>query len=651
RGILHSEWEHELTSGPRVRLRGLRFASQADRSLAVEAILVETDRPVALELETWPGASGPALVREDGDRGGSRWRVAGGLTRLASAQRERLRVGGRALAARHRNGHASWSWVAMPDRPALFWRVVSMARGEDEDLGRPARIHVERALRAGLPRLVDEHARAWTARWAASDVIVNGDEAAQRGLRFALYHLIGAANPDDDRVSIGARALTGDAYRGHVFWDTDTFLLPYFILTWPEAARAMLAYRHRTLPGARAKARRLGYRGALYAWESTDSGDETTPERIVLPDGTVVPVLCGTREHHISADVAYAVWLYWQATGDDRFLREAGAEIVLETARFWASRARLEEDGRYHIRGVIGPDEYHEEVDDSAYTNELARWNLERGVEVARLLAGRWPRRWAALRREIGLEPEELDRWPNVAAGLSVPVDPATGLLDEFAGFLGLEQVDLERYAGRTVPMDVVLGRERTRRSQVVKQADVVMLLALLWDRFPPAVREANFQYYAAHCGHGSSLSPAMHAAVAARLGNPELALRYLHQAIALDANDSMGNADLGVHIGAHGGLWQAIAFGFGGLSLGADGLALDPHLPSGWTSLCFPLSWRGRRLTVALERRSPLAVHVTLERGDPVTVTVGGLSRRVGAGAARDWRFDDAAGAWQADQ
>ena len=161
-------------------------------------------------------------------------------------------------------------------------------------------------------------------------------------MRFAVYHLTSAANPDDERVSIGARGLTGDAYFGHVFWDTEIYLLPFYTATWPEAARALLMYRYHTLPGARAKAARFGYKGALYAWESADTGEETTPENILGPDGEPIEVLTGKMEHHISADVAYAVWQYWRATGDEDFLLRAGAEIVLDTARFWASRAVAE---------------------------------------------------------------------------------------------------------------------------------------------------------------------------------------------------------------------------------------------------------------------------------------------------------------------
>ena len=191
-------------------------------------------------------------------------------------------------------------------------------------------------------------------------------------------------------------------------------------------------------------------------------------------------MLCGTQEQHISADVAYAVWQYWQATADEAFLLDAGAEILLETARFWSSRANLEADGRRHIRGVIGPDEYHEHIDDNAFTNVMARWNIRRALDVAALLRERWPERWATLSRRLGLDATELETWRRAADEMATGLDPKTGLFEQFAGYFALEQIDLADYAGRSVPMDVVLGRERTQRSQVIKQADVVALLALL---------------------------------------------------------------------------------------------------------------------------------------------------------------------------
>lgn len=638
RGVLVREWRWRDPRGRIVRLRTLRFASLADRALAAQFAHVEVEQPAPLTLEAWlePPGAGLVHVRADGEL--TIWRTAHAARWLAVANSATVRLGRRVLRSKTNGGGAQrWNWLARPARSASLARVIGVARGESaEHAGDEALAALRRARAVGPSRLLAAHTRAWADRWAASDVEVAGDDRAQQALRFAIYHLVSAANPEDERVSIGARALTGSVYNGHVFWDTEIFLLPFYTFTWPAAARALLLYRFHTLPAARAKAARMGYRGALYAWESAGSGAEATPPYAITSSGQVVVFRSATEEQHISADVAYAIWQYWQATDDVAFLLDAGAEIILETARFWASRAALEADGRYHIRGVIGPDEYHEGIDDNAYTNGLARWNLEWGLEVTDLLRARWPARWAGLRERLDLSTDELAAWHDVAGRLVTGPDARSGLFEQFAGFFDLEPIDLAAYALRTVPMDVLLGRERTQQSQVVKQADVVMLLALLWDRYSPAVRETNFRYYEPRCGHGSSLSPATHALVAARLGDVDLAEHYFRQAAAIDLDNTMGNTAGGVHIATLGGLWQAAVLGFGGLSLAANGLRLDPHLPRAWHALRFPVQWRGRLARIELGQEPP-SLTATLERGGSLRLEVGDLGHDLRAGEV--WR------------
>ena len=385
-------------------------------TLRVEGRIEQPVRHEARPGTERPGlVPGPATTVAPGSAGASAvlvWRTAATHVAIAIGAASRLRADdGDVVPGTAETGEGwlveRWEWEARLGSTYRLDRLVTIHTSRDG--GRPdeaAAVHVEHLVDDGGERVAAAHAQSWQARWQAADVAVEGDPEAQRALRFATYHLIGAANPEDAYVSVGARALTGDAYKGHVFWDTEIYLLPFYTFTWPEAARALLLYRHHTLPAAREKARRLGYAGALFAWESADSGEEATPAVVVTPEGEVVRILTGEQEHHISADVAYAVWQYWQATADDDFLREAGAEIVLETARFWASRGQVEADGRYHIRRVIGPDEYHEGVDDNAYTNGMAQWNLERGAEAARILgsagrsAGRiWPSASTSRRR------------------------------------------------------------------------------------------------------------------------------------------------------------------------------------------------------------------------------------------------------------
>jgi len=214
----------------------------------------------------------------------------------------------------------------------------------------------------------------------------------------------------------------------------------------------------------------MGYKGALYAWESADTGEETTPKRVVGPAGETIDILTGRMEHHITTDVAHAVWQYWRATGDEAFFIDAGAEILLETARFWASRAVAGADGKRHIRHVIGPDEYHEDedVDDNAFTNVMARWNIARGLEAIEVMRARWPDGAAAFCERLVLGEPELANWRDAVARIVTGLDPATGLYEQFAGYHKLEPLDLSLYADRKMPIDVVIGRERTQRSQVV---------------------------------------------------------------------------------------------------------------------------------------------------------------------------------------
>ena len=580
-GMIWRDWRHEDPAGRVTRFQECRLASGDDRRLMLQS--------VALTAETWAGE-----IRFDGPLDGSaEVMTSAGVLAVVSAT---------ALCAATpdlKAQPAPLGDLTLQAQPGETFRIdrfaAVAATSRDPQPRALAEAHVAAARAHGMSDLIARHCAAWSARWDASDIRVDGDPEAQRALRFAAYHLISAADPTDDRVSIGARAMTGAAYSGHVFWDTEIYMLPFFALTWPEAARALLIYRHRTLPAARAKAAGYGARGAFYAWESADTGEDVTPASVVGPAGLTIPIKVAREEQHISADVAFGAWNYWRLTGDDVFLLEAGAEIIIETARFWASRAEPGSDGKRHIRGVIGPDEYHETVDDDAYTNGMARWNLRTAVVVVGEMARRWPEPSAELRARLALEDDELEEWSAAARDLYIGLDPKTGLIEQFRGYFALKDLPISRTVSRIVPVDVLLGLDRVMRTPIIKQPDVLMLIFLLWDEFAPEVREANFRYYEPRCAQGSSLSPCIHALLAARLGHMALAEDYFRQSSRIDLNDNMGNASGGVHIAALGGLWQAAVFGFAGLTLGEDGPQLDPKLPATWRDLSFRIRWRGK--------------------------------------------------------
>jgi trehalose/maltose hydrolase-like predicted phosphorylase len=625
-------------NGHVLRLRTAQLASQAQRTLGIMYAELAVDRPMLLALEACKHevSNSPLELMRQMEGGLDLWRTPQGRHWLATTLDAALEVQGQVLRPTHTISGIRWQWRASPDHPARFTQFAVICRGDEtqgEEASREIATNTRRfVLQLGTKALLDAHERAWEQRWRASDIVVEGDAKAQRALRFATYHLISAANPEDDRVSIGARALTGDEYHGHVFWDTDLFLLPFYTYTWPEAARAMLLYRYHGLAGAREKAAKHGYRGAFFAWEAADTGEEVTPQGVLGPDGREVVYPVANRAIHISADIAYALWNYWQITGDDAFLRDAGAEMLLETARFWASRVEQSSDGAFHLRGVEGPDEYHEKVDDNAFTNNMARWNLARARDTADWLRKRWPSQWANLQQRLQFTDEEIETWHQIEERIVTGLDPTTGLFEQFAGFFNLEDIDLASITPPSPTVDLMLGHERISRSQVSKQADIVMLLALLWDTFTPEVRAANFAYYAPRCAQGSSLSPAIHALVAARLGDIAAAEDYFRWAAEIDERDTRRDTSLGIHIATQGGVWQAAVLGFAGLSSCVDGVRFDPHLPLRLSSLAFAVQWHGRCVRVTLQRETHVMT-ATLEQGPSMVITLGSLKHTLEPG------------------
>lgn len=483
-------------------------------------------------------------------------------------------------------------------------KIVTLYTGLDgaTDLQAVALARLEDAARQGYHALHAAHAAAWALDWEACDVTIEGDEQADQALRYELFSLLIAAPRHSDRVSIPAKTLSGFGYRGHVFWDTEIFILPFFTFTRPAIARNLLMYRYHTLSGARRKAESSRYEGAMYAWESAASGDECTPRWVPLPGSTeLVRIWPGDIEHHISADVAYAVYQYWQVTGDDGFLRDYGAEIILDTARFWGTRAEWNEAlGRYEISDVIGPDEYHDHVNNNVYTNGMARWNLQAAFKVLAWLETHAPERAATLQTELDLTPQRLDHWREVIDRLYLAYDPDSRLFEQFTGYYQLLYQPLESYEPRQISMQALLGVQGAQAWQYIKQPDVLMLLYLLDDPALDGALQANWDYYTPRTdlSHGSSLGPAIMAALAARkgIGNVETAYQQFIHAALTDLEDNRHNTRDGFHAATAGGLWQAVVQGFGGLDISGPEPAARPNLPRHWRSLRFNVQVRGKR-------------------------------------------------------
>jgi trehalose/maltose hydrolase-like predicted phosphorylase len=438
------------------------------------------------------------------------------------------------------------------------------------------------AEQTGFERLLREHRETWAQRWEAADILVQGNGGLTRDVRFALFHLMSSV-ADEGEAAVGARGLTGHAYRGHVFWDSDVFVSPFLAATHPRAARAMLEYRVRRLPAALEMARKLGRRGARFPWESAADGFDVTPASVRDRTGRLVRIRTGELEEHIVADVAWAASTYLDWTGDAAFATGPGRQLLVETARYWASRIRVE-NGRAHIYGVIGPDEYHEPVDDNAFTNVMARWNLRRAAE---------------------LDGDEAERaeWLRLADTLVDGYDEQTGIYEQFAGFFRLEPLVIADVAPRRpIAADLLLGAERVRGAQVLKQPDVLMLHHLLPNEVAPGSLEPNLVFYEPRTAHGSSLSPAIHASLLARAGRFADALAALRIAARIDLDDLTGSTAGGLHLATMGGLWQALVIGFAGVRPRDDGLLVDPRLPSEWHALEVRLCFRGEPLALRID-------------------------------------------------
>ncbi|HBG49509.1 MAG TPA: hypothetical protein DDW90_08425 [Cyanobacteria bacterium UBA9971] len=515
-----------------------------------------------------------------------------------------------------------WKWLAEAGK---IYNIKSLTTiYNNMDTPNPKEAAQENFLELGnnfFESGAQKHVEKWLSRWNESVVKITGSECDQKYIDFALYHLIISGEFSGDRYSIPARNLSGEAYKGHVFWDTEMFLLPFFTYTKPEIARKLLLYRYNTLDGARQHAREEGFKGASFAWESTDTGREMTPSHVILPNGNVIYILSGQYENHISSDIAYAVWKYWQATEDMEFLVNYGAEILFETARFCESLISLEDDGIYHILTVIGPDEYHEKINDNAYTNYLVRHNLEIALQSFEFMENNYSEELLLLKKKISLKNSEVKNWKNYAGKIYSGFDEKTGLFEQFKGFYELEYVDLRRFEPRTAPMDIIFGSEKTKKSQVIKQADVLMFLYLFGENFSEDIVRKNYEFYESKTGHGSSLSPSIHSIIAARIGKIDEAYKYFIKNAKIDLNDEFGNSAGGIHIASLGGVWMSVVMGFAGMYPVDKGLIFNPKLPEEWESIEFSIKWKGQDLKVNLNKEE---INFTLSGDKNIFVGLG---------------------------
>ncbi len=614
-------------SGKRVRVVSRRMVSFTQRHLAVmtfEVTLLDSAAPVTISsqlLNRQDGASESKVLSTLVDQGMDPRKAAQFSHRVLvpevnsqDAETGRVALGYRcadsgmtiAVAADHllETANEATSRVQSGDDLAKATFRIQAEPGQPITLTKTVSYHTAKAVpprelldRCGrtLDRVRDEGVEHHFAEqeayladfWERCDVEVPGQPEVQQAVRWNLFSVL-QASARADGAGIPAKGVTGSGYGGHYFWDTEVYVMPFLTYTTPQAARNALRFRYSLLDAARERARELTQKGALFPWRTINGAEASAY------------YAAGTAQYHIDADVAYALSQYVGATGDVDFLHQQAIDIFVETARLWADLGfwRDENSGAFHIHGVTGPDEYTTVVNDNLYTNVMARFNLRRAAEAVRTIEAEDPPAYEALKRRVGLTEDEVVEWSRAAMAMTIPYDEHLAIHPQDSHFLEREMWDLERTPADRQPLLLNYHPLVIYRFQVLKQADVVLALFLQGEEFSVEEKKADFDYYDPITTGDSTLSAVVQSIIAAEVGYHDLALRYFHDALYVDLANRHANTADGVHVASTGGVWSALASGFGGFrDLGDGRWCLDPRLPDSWESLTYRITLRGTRV------------------------------------------------------
>lgn len=477
---------------------------------------------------------------------------------------------------------------------------------------------LDRALRMGYEKLEQQQRAFLDHFWDRADIEIDAEPRVQQAVRWNLFQLC-QSSARAETTGIPAKGLTGQAYEGHYFWDTEVYVVPFLTFTEPRVARNLLRFRHSMLDKARERARELSEDGALFPWR-TINGDEASSY-----------YAAGTAQYHINADIAHAIKHYVQTRKDYDLLEEVGVEILIETARMWNNLGFFSPDtGHFHIHGVTGPDEYTTVVNDNFFTNLMARSNLRYAAESVQWLRSERPDGYSRLLHETHLEDHEVDRWVRAAEKMYIPYDPERGINPQDDNFLEKEQWDFANTPRDKYPLLLNFHPLVIYRHQVIKQADVALALVLLGDEFSIEQKRRNFDYYDPLTTGDSSLSACMQSILAAEIGYEHKALEYFQYALFMDLANVAGNVVDGVHIASTGGVWMALTHGFGGMRVYQGRLSFDPRIPDGWGGLRFSIRYNDSYIDVDLNRER---YRFELTGGEPDVFSVCGTEYRLEQG------------------
>lgn len=512
-----------------------------------------------------------------------------------------------------------WTFSLSGGQTAVLDRFVCYASSTDlpeASLAEAARRILREAKVLGFEALRREQADFYTDFWNRADVCIRGDAALQQGMRFNLFHLMQGAGRDG-KTGIGAKCLTGEGYEGHTFWDTEMYALPFFLCCDPGTAEKFIEFRYRTLPQARERARQLDCSGALFPWR-TINGREASP---YYP--------AGTAQFHIDADIAYAVDSCLEAAKDNRLLADMGAELLLETARFWLSFGCYSDarGGAFCLNCVTGPDEYTALVNNNYYTNLMAQYNLRAAVRAWRRLGEADPAAQAALGRRCGVSEDEMAEFSRAADAMYLPGDPETGICWQDDSFAQKKPLEIRSIPAEKLPIADHMHFLTLYRHQVLKQADTLLAMMVQSDRFSDETVRRNFDYYEPKTIHESSLSQCVHSILASRIGYREKAYDFFLSSARLDLDNVQGNTHAGVHMANLAGTWMCVVYGFAGMRRWKGTLQFRPWLPEQWEGYSFRAALRGSVIEVRVD---PDGTKLSLRSGAPVKVYLFGCETEV---------------------
>jgi trehalose/maltose hydrolase-like predicted phosphorylase len=477
----------------------------------------------------------------------------------------------------------------------------------DKELEKTAIDSLKKLIEIGYDKLLKAHKKRWNQIWEKIDITLDGPDFDQLAIRFSQFHIYQMTPVHDERLSIAAKGLSGEGYKGHVFWDMEIFILPFLIYTFPEIAKRLLLYRYHFLDGARGKAKENGFKGAMYPWECADTGGEVTPKwsGIDFKTGKPQRIWTGELEQHITCDIVYSIWHYFQATCDFDFMYRYGLEIMLETSRFWASRLEYNpEKDQYEINNVTGPDEYSEHINNNTFTNYMVKWQLDKTIQFSGWIKMNQPEVWEKVISKIKFSLNELTDWKEKVDKIYIGMDKTTGFIHQYDGFTDKREVGLLKYKGKVGAITQDYNWEEINQMQVLKQADIIMLLYLLGNDFSQETKRLNWDYYEPRTLHDSSLSQSIHAIVALDIDDIEKGYEYFERSIRIDLGKNLKNSWDGLHAASLGGNWQVVVNGFGGVRIIDDGkLRINPHLPEKWKRLRFKINWRGEKYKVDITK------------------------------------------------